>query len=78
MFDDGTGAKLYVGGDFDTYATFGSNIVAGYHKASSDAISPSHTFVAKFDLNGNALWARTALASNYFVNCRDLALATDE
>jgi len=69
--------NVYVGGDFDTYATFGSNIVAGYHKASSDAISPSHTFVAKFDLNGNALWARTALASNYFVNCRDLALAND-
>lgn len=69
--------NVYVGGDFDTYATFGSNIVAAYPKQTSGGSDPSHTFVAKFDKNGNALWARTALASNYFVNCRDLAVAND-
>ena len=69
--------NVYVGGDFDTYATFGSNIVAAYHKDGIGGSSPSQTFIAKFDRNGNSLWARTAQSPNYYVNLRDVALASD-
>ena len=69
--------NVYVGGDFDTYAVFGGNVIAAPHQSSIGDGFFSQTFVARFDRDGNALWARTAQSTNYFVNLRDLALVSD-
>jgi len=69
--------NVYVGGDFDTYSRFGGNVIAGLHQATIGDPFFSQMFVAKFDRNGNSLWARTAQSPNYYVNIRDLALASD-
>lgn len=69
--------NVYVGGDFDGYATFGNKIIGGAHLDTiQQGYAFSQNFVAKFDRNGNNLWVRHALSPNY-VNQRDLALATN-
>ena len=67
---------LYVDGDYDTYSFFGSDMIAGpsYPKFSTGEFSQA--FLAKFDVNGNALWAREATASS-IVNFLGIALASD-
>ena len=73
-----TYGNVYVSGDFDTFSWFGNNLIA-----TPVATRPyngffSQAFLAKFDLNGNPLWARTAVVSTYgTVNFSGLALATD-
>lgn len=69
--------NVYVGGDFDNYSVFGENFLAGPHLSAIGSGFLSQTFVAKFDRNGNSLWARQALSPSSYVNLRDLALASD-
>ncbi|MEJ0089375.1 MAG: LamG-like jellyroll fold domain-containing protein [Limisphaerales bacterium] len=77
------GGNIYVGGDFDTYSVFGSNIIAApfYETVQSvgsiDNRIPGQSFIAKFDRNGNALWARIAQSKFSFVNLRDIAIDSD-
>lgn len=77
------GNAVYIGGDFDTYSVFGNNVIAApfYDTIQSvDGIEnriPGQTFVAKFDREGNPLWARPAQSSSSYVNSRDIALAPD-
>ncbi|HWX21851.1 MAG TPA: LamG domain-containing protein [Candidatus Binatia bacterium] len=65
--------NIYVGGDFDTFSFFGNDILAAPHEDSIGNGYLSHAFLAKFDRNGNPLWARPALSQYNFVNCRALA-----
>ena len=67
--------NVYVGGDFDTYARFGNQLLAGPRNDVVGEGFPGQTFVAKFDRAGNALWARSAQSQFSYVNLRDLALA---
>jgi hypothetical protein len=73
-----TNGNVYVSGDFDTFSWFGNNLIAA-----PVAMRPyngffSQAFLAKFDLNGNPLWARSAVVSTYgTVNFSSLALAAD-
>jgi hypothetical protein len=75
--------NVYIGGDFDTYSIFGSDIIAApfhdtvqYYGTIDDRI-PGQGFVAKFDRNGNPLWARLAESQSSFLNCRDIAAVSD-
>jgi hypothetical protein len=75
--------NVYVGGDFDTYSIFGNDIIAApfydtvqYVGPIDDRI-PGQGFVAKFDRNGNPLWARLAESQSDYLNSRDLAVAPD-
>jgi hypothetical protein len=78
-----TAGNVYVGGDFDTYAIFGDDIIAAPFYATVQYIGtvesriPGQGFVAKFDHDGNPLWARWAESEGSYLNCRDLALAPD-
>jgi hypothetical protein len=75
--------NVYVGGDFDTYSIFGGDIIAAPFYATVQFIGsvenriPGQGFVAKFDHDGNPLWARWAESEGGYLNCRDLALAPD-
>lgn len=77
--------NVYVGSDFDTYAIFGNDILAApfYDTVQSlgsfapGAYIPGQTCVAKFDRNGNPLWARLAQSLSSDLNSRDIALASD-
>jgi hypothetical protein len=69
--------NVYVGGDFDTYSVFGSNLIAAPHQDSIGNGYSSQGFLAKFDANGNPLWARLAQSQNNYVNVRGLTLAND-
>ena len=75
--------NVYLGGDFDTYAVFGNDLIAApfYNTVqfvgSIEYRIPGQGFVAKFDRNGNALWARSAQSESSYLNNRDLALAPD-
>ena len=69
--------NVYVGGDFDTYSLFGDNLLAAPPLENIGAGTFSHGFVAKFDRNGNALWARLAEAQSRLVNVRDIKLTAD-
>ncbi len=77
------GGNIYVGGDFDTYSVFGSNIIAApfYETVqfinSIDNRIPGQSFIAKFDRNGNPLWVRIAQSKSGFVNLRDIAIDSD-
>jgi hypothetical protein len=70
---------LYVSGDFDTYAIFGNDIIATpVATRPFNGLYFSQAFVAKFDINGNPLWAREAVVSSYgSVNFGGIALAAD-
>lgn len=67
--------NVYIGGDFDSSAIFGSNVIAGpiNRRLFGDF---SQAFLAKFDRNGNALWARPAI-SPAMVLFRSIGLAPD-
>jgi hypothetical protein len=67
---------LYVSGNFDDYAAFGNDVIAAPVATPPYAGDSSQAFLAKFDLNGNALWADNPVATGY-VNFRGIALATD-
>ena len=70
---------LYVSGDFDTYAAFGDDIIATpVATRPFNALYFSQAFLAKFDRNGNPLWARAAVVSAYgTINFGGIALAAD-
>jgi hypothetical protein len=68
---------VYVSGDFDTYSFFGNDLIAAPIATRPDnGLFFSQSFLAKFDLNGNSLWAREA-ASAVTVNLNGIALAPD-
>ncbi len=75
--------NVYVGADFDTYSIFGSNIIAAPFYETVQFVGtvenriPGQTCVAKFDRNGNPLWARPAQSSSSYLNSRDIVLASD-
>lgn len=69
--------NIYVGGDFATYSFFGNDILAAPHQDSIGNGYLSHAFLAKFDRNGNALWARPAVSAYNWVNFRSLAVVAD-
>ena len=75
--------NVYVGADFDTYSILGSNIVAApffetvQFVGTVESRIPGQSFVAKFDRNGNALWARHAQSPSSYLNLRDIILAPD-
>jgi hypothetical protein len=75
--------NVYVGSDFDTYSIFGSDIIAApfYQTIQSGATIdnriPGQACVAKFDRNGNPLWARLAQSPSSYLNLRDITLASD-
>jgi hypothetical protein len=69
--------NIYVAGDFDTYSFFGNDILAAPHQDSIGNGYFSHAFLAKFDRNGNSLWARPAVSQYNFVNCRALVVVPD-
>ena len=69
--------NVYVGGDFDTYSIFGNKIIAAPFYETIQQGIPGQGFVAKFDRNGNPLWARLAQSQSSYLNTRDLALASD-
>lgn len=68
---------VYVSGDFDTYSYFGNDLIAGPHLDSIGSGYYSDAFLAKFDHNGNPLWARPAAPQANYVNLRALTLASD-
>jgi len=84
MLADSSG-DVYVGADFDTYAFFGNDILAApfydtvqfVGPTNEDDRIPGQTCVAKFDRNGNPLWARLAESDASYLNSRDLALASN-
>lgn len=78
--------NVYIGADFDNYAIFGNDILAAPYYNTVQALGssqaagsriPGQTCVAKFDRNGNPLWARMAQSQASFINSRDLLLAPD-
>ena len=77
--------NVYIGSDFDTYSIFGNDIIAApfYESVQSlgsfapGAYIPGQTCVAKFDRNGNPLWARLAESESSYLNSRDITLASD-
>lgn len=75
MVADVTG-NVYVGGDFDTYSSFGNYLIAAPHCASFGNGYFSQSFLAKFDRNGNPLWADMAVSQSS-VSILGIALAPD-
>jgi hypothetical protein len=71
--------NLYVSGDFDTFSIFGNDVIAApVATRPFGELYFSQAFLAKFDLNGNPLWAREAVASSYgSVNFGGIPLASD-
>ena len=75
--------NVYVDADFDEYAFFGNDLIAApFYETIQFLVNvvdsvPGQTCVAKFDRNGNALWARRAFSQSSYANTRDLALAPD-
>jgi hypothetical protein len=69
---------VYISGDFDNYSQFGNDIVA------APVVAPSYLgpyyftqpFVAKFDRDGNPLWARNGMGSA-LANFRGIATTSD-
>jgi hypothetical protein len=77
--------NIYIGSDFDNYSIFGNDIIAApfydtvqsLGSSSPGARIPGQSCVAKFDRNGNPLWARLAQSQSSYLNSRDIALASD-
>ena len=75
--------NVYVGADFDNYSSFGSKIIAAPFYETVQFVNtienriPGQAFVAKFDRDGNPLWARPAQSPSSYLNLRDLILAPD-
>jgi len=75
--------NVYVGADFDNYAIFGSKIIAAPFYETVQFVNtvenriPGQAFVAKFDRDGNPLWARLAQSPSSYLNLRDLIVAPD-
>jgi len=76
---------VYVSGDFDSYSQFGNLVIAAPVYGTNDLdvtfngfsfIWFTQPFVAKFDLNGNPLWARNGVSSA-FANFRGIATTSD-
>lgn len=68
--------NVYVSGDFDGFAWFGNDVIAAPVATRPYAGDFSQAFVAKFDSNGNPLWAQAAVAA-VTVNFLGIALASD-
>jgi len=76
---------VYVCGDFDDYSEFGTKVIAAplnntnFLDWSINGFQFTYftqPFIAKFDLNGNPLWARNGVSSD-MANFRGLALVPD-
>jgi hypothetical protein len=69
---------VYISGDFDSFAYFGNLLVAAPVYATNYLGTNYFTqpFLAKFDRNGNPLWARNGVSSIQ-ANFRGIATATD-
>jgi hypothetical protein len=68
--------NVYVSGNFDTFSFFANDMIAAPDNDRPYSGDFSQAFLAKFDLNGNPLWAREAV-SPATVNFLGLALATN-
>jgi hypothetical protein len=68
--------NVYVSGNFDTFSFFGNDMIAAPANTRPYNGDFSQAFLAKFDLNGNPLWAREVV-SPATVNLLGIALATD-
>jgi hypothetical protein len=69
---------VYISGDFDSFAYFGNLLVAAPLNG-QNYLGPNYftqPFLAKFDRNGNALWARNGVSSLQ-ANFRGIATAPD-
>jgi hypothetical protein len=53
---------LYVSGIFDTYSFFGQDMIAAPEETRIESGVFSQSFLAKFDINGNALWANEGVS----------------
>ncbi|HEY3761735.1 MAG TPA: LamG-like jellyroll fold domain-containing protein [Verrucomicrobiae bacterium] len=67
---------VYVSGYYDTYSFFGNDMIAGPANPKINQGGFSQSFLAKFDPNGNPLWAREA-TSPFQVTFLGVALAPD-
>ncbi len=73
---------FYVSGDFDTFSRFGQDLIAAPNFGPTPIGNPDQAFVARFDSNGNSVWARLAQATidarqSSYVNSFGIALAPD-
>jgi hypothetical protein len=69
---------VYVCGDFDYYCRFGGDVIAAPVYAQND-LGPDYftqPFLAKFDRNGNPLWARNGVSSD-LANFRGIATTSN-
>jgi hypothetical protein len=76
---------VYICGDFDSYSQFGNEVIAAPVYAKNDLdftingfdyIYFTQPFLAKFDHNGNPLWARNGVSSDE-ANFRGIATTSD-
>lgn len=67
---------LYVSGYFDDFSFFGDDMIAGPAEPEPYTGEFSQAFLAKFDINGNPLWAREAISPS-LVNFFGVAVASD-
>ena len=76
---------VYVSGDFDSYSQFGNLVIAApvfttndldFSYYGVDYIYFTQPLIAKFDFNGNPLWARNGVSSA-FANFRGIAAVSD-
>ena len=71
-----TNGNVYVDGLFDNFSFFGNDMIAAPRNVLQYTGDFGQAFLAKFDRNGNALWARMAVAPST-VNFLGIALASD-
>jgi hypothetical protein len=69
---------VYISGDFDDYSRFGNALIAApvYAQSYLGSYYFTQPFVAKFDRNGNSLWARNGVSS-LLANFRGIATTSD-